>query len=200
MHLLSRFALMSLAVLGVSAFSSNISLYAAGQSSGMAANQGASFGVQYTSPDGAFTARFPKIPHRESVSVPLSSGNGSITQDVYLSLNKEGITYIITAIQYPQQYDTSVPQKLFETLMNGMAKAGPNYQLLNSQPGEFQGMPCLDFNISNEDLVIRSKAFLTGHTIYVITLIATKKDDVDSLFKQFIDSFSLSKQAQAAKA
>ena len=57
--------------------------------------------------------------------------------------------------------------------------------------GQFQENNSLDFLIQNNDVYIRSRTFLHGKTLYVLTVIDRNIAELEAGFKKFSESFAL---------
>lgn len=138
-----------------------------------------------------FTVFLPEIPKHASEAVPLPSGQGLIKYDMYLSQKKDGTTYMVSEIQYPNGFKLPAATDLLESVMKEMMAGNTNNQLKNMQKGTFQGSPCIDFEIANNQVFVKSKAFLAGKTLFVLTLIDRNLQEIDKQFETFVNSFKM---------
>lgn len=138
-----------------------------------------------------FKVQLPALPQHASEAVPLPGGQGVIRYDMYLSQEKDGTTFMISRIQYPNEFDTNNSSQLLEGVLTEMMGGNTNNNLKESTKGSYRGFPSLDFLIQNNDVLIRSKTFLSNKTLYVLTLIDRNKGEIDSSFKIFSESFEL---------
>ena len=151
---------------------------------------------EFTPQSGKFKVMLPALPQHASEAVPLPSGQGMIKYDMYLSQEKDGTTYMISLIQYPDNFDTANTEELLNGVMKEMMSGSANNKLINSEKGVFRQATALDFAIQNSDVFIRSKTFLVSKTLFVLTLIDRNPQGVEELFKKFIDSFTLGEPAK----
>jgi hypothetical protein len=98
---------------------------------------------------------------------------------------------MVSLIQYPNEFDTSNAPELLDSVMKEMMAGNSNNRLSNQQKGLFLGNPSNDFAIQNNDVFIRSKTFLLGKTLYVLTLVDRNSPDLEPLFLKFVDSFQV---------
>ncbi|HXF28247.1 MAG TPA: hypothetical protein VN457_00225 [Chlamydiales bacterium] len=147
---------------------------------------------------GLFKVKLPALPQHASDAVPLPSGQGLIKYDMYLSQKKNGRTFMVSLIQYPELFDTSSPNELLDGVMKEMMAGNVNNKLKMVQKGEFRTYPAIDFEIQNNDVLLRSKTFLAGKTLFVLTLIDRSEKDLDSEFAKFSDSLLVNGMQPAA--
>jgi hypothetical protein len=148
--------------------------------------------------NGKFTVFLPTLPQHASDAVPLPTGQGFIKYDMYLSQERDGTVFMISMIQYPNDFDTTNAQSLLDNVMKELMGGNVHNKLKTSQKGMFKEFPCIDFLIENNEILIRSKAFLVNKTLYVLTLIDKTPIDVEGHFKQYFEAFHLSEVANAA--
>jgi hypothetical protein len=142
--------------------------------------------------NGKFTVFLPTLPQHASDAVPLPSGLGFIKYDMYLSQERDGTVFMISMIQYPNDYDTANAQMLLENVMKELMGGNVHNKLKTSQKGMYKDLPCLDFLIENNEILIRSKAFIMSKTLFVLTLIDKTPADVEEHFKRYFEAFHLS--------
>lgn len=150
---------------------------------------------EFSPANGKFKVLLPALPQHASDSVPLASGNGSIKYDMYLSQEKNGTTFMISLIEYPKDFDTSKSSDLLDSVMNQLMAGNPNNRLRNVAKGSYHTYPSLDFAIENNDVFVRSKTFMMGKTLFVLTLVDRNLNDIDAQFVKFINSFALQEVA-----
>ncbi len=139
---------------------------------------------------GKFSSKMPSLPQHAAEAVPLQGGQGSIHYDMYLSQEKDGTTFMISQIQYPDSYETDATQ-LLDGVMQEMMRGHKDNVLKMKTTGQFQENNSLDFLIQNNDVYIRSRTFLHGKTLYVLTVIDRNIADLEAGFKKFSESFAL---------
>jgi len=149
---------------------------------------------KFTSEDNQFSVMLPTIPQHASEAVPLPNGQGSIKYDMYLSQEKDGSTFMISMIHYPENFDTSNPDILLEGVMKEMLSGSEENALKSSEKKEFKTLPSLNFAINNKDFVIHGLTFLSGKTLYVLTMIDRNMAGSDNQFGQFVDSFEVTQK------
>jgi len=150
---------------------------------------------EYNPNNGKFTAMLPSLPQHAADSVALPSSQGFIKYDMFLSQEKDGTTFMISMIQYPNEYDTSRPMDLLDNVQKELMFGNVHNKLKSSTRGMYQEFPSIDFFIENNELVIRSKAFLVEKTLYVLTLIDRTPLDIEEHFGKYVESFHLTKAA-----
>jgi hypothetical protein len=75
--------------------------------------------------------------------------------------------------------------------MKEMMSGNANNQLKNMQKGTFQGYPSVDFEISNNQVHVKSKAFIADKTLFVLTLIDKDLEEMNKQFDNFVNSFEV---------
>ena len=150
---------------------------------------------KYVSQNGQFTVLLPAMPQFASEVVPLSPDKGYIKYDMYLSRDaKSGSTFMISIIQYPQDFDTASADSILDGVMKEMLAGNANNQLDKSQKRTFKNYPSLTFSIMNQDYALHCEAFLIGKKLYVLTMIDRNGQTLDVLFQKFLDSFQLNEK------
>ncbi|MDB6080775.1 MAG: hypothetical protein JWO53_47 [Chlamydiia bacterium] len=152
---------------------------------------------EFTPSNDKFKVMLPVLPHHASDTVPLTSGQGSVTYDMYLSQERDGTTCMISLIQYPNDFDTSKPGDMLDNVMNQLMAGNPSNRLRNVQKGLFHNVQALDFSIENNGVFVRSKTFLAGKTLFVLTLVDRNSSSIEEQFKTFSDSFEFGSALKA---
>ncbi len=150
---------------------------------------------KFTSDDNQFSVSLPTIPQHASEAVPLPNGQGAITYDMYLSQEKDGSTFMISLIHYPENFDTSNPDVLLEGVMKEMLSGSEDNTLKSSEKKQFKDLPSLDFAITNKDFIIHGFTFLSDKNLYVLTMIDRNMSHDETQFNQFVNSFDVLKKA-----
>jgi hypothetical protein len=146
---------------------------------------------KFTAPQGQFEVLLPSLPQHASEVVPLLSGQGAIKYDMYIAQKKDGSTFMISVIQYPPSFDVSNANSLLESVMKEMQGANKSNTIQNKEVTVFNTYPALDFWMKNDEFATRSKTFLCGHTLFVLTFVDRNFVDLEQDFSTFINSFQL---------
>lgn len=147
---------------------------------------------EYISEKPAFKVLLPTTPQHAEESVPLPAAQGVMKYDLYLSQSKSGATFMISVIEYPEGYDMSNQQSLLDGVQKEMLSGNEKNKLVDSSKGMFQSCLSLDFLLENPDIVTKSKAFIHGRRLYVLTVVDRVKEHLESHFTQFTNSFEVS--------
>jgi hypothetical protein len=150
---------------------------------------------EYIPNNSKFTTMLPSLPQHASDAVPLPSSPGFIKYDMYMTQEKDGTTFMISMIQYPNEFDTSRPTDILDSVQKELLAGNPHSKLRYSTRSMFQEYPAIDFIIDNHELAIRCKAFLVEKTLYVLTLIDRTPLDVEEHFGKYVEPFHLVKPA-----
>jgi len=145
---------------------------------------------EFQSVTNKFAVLLPSLPQHASDSVALPSGQGMIKYDMYLAQEKIGSTFMISLIQYPENYDTASTADLLDGVMKEMMNGNPNNKLKLVEKSLFQSYPALDFTIQNNEVYIHCKAFLRHKTLVVLTAIDRDPQVLDTKFLKFANSFN----------
>ena len=146
---------------------------------------------EFTPRNGKFTVMFPIIPQHVSEILPFPGGKGNVKYDVYMAQEPDSSVFMISAIQYPEDFDTSDSAMLLDSVMNDMLGGNPQNHLNSKQESQFQNYPSIDFSIINDEYLIRCKAFIQAKNLYVLSMIDHSMHRVDSDFVNFVNSFRI---------
>lgn len=146
---------------------------------------------EFVSAIGRFKVMLPITPQHANEKLPVPGTAYFLDYDMYISETPDGTTYMISLIRYPDALDTSNTDNMLENVMNEMVAASPGNKLRQMAFGEFLGVKALDFTIHSPEIVVASKAFVVGKTLYLLTLIDKMKKYKEEDFKYFVESFGL---------
>ncbi len=146
---------------------------------------------EYVSVKPAFKVLLPTTPQHAEESVPLPAAQGMMKYDLYLSQSKSGATFMISVIEYPEGYDMSNQQSLLEGVQKEMLMGNEKNKLVDSSQGMFQSSLALDFMLESPEIVTKSKAFIHGRRLYVLTVVDRVKGHLLSHFNKFTGTFEI---------
>ena len=146
---------------------------------------------EFTSAIGEFKVMLPAVPLHAEESLPVPESKVVLQYNMYASESNDGTTFMISLITYPEEIDTSKPENMLENVMNEMVSANPTNSLRSLNFHEFLGHKALDFFIESPEIVVNSRAFVSGKTLYLLTMIDKKEQYDEEEFLYFINSFEL---------
>jgi len=146
---------------------------------------------EFTSAIGNFRVMLPAVPLHAEESLPVPDSETVLKYNMYASETNDGATYMISLITYPEAIDTSKPENMLENVMNEMTSANPTNKLRSLNFHEYLGHKALDFFIESPEIVVSSRAFVSGKTLYLLTMIDKQEQYKEDEFLYFLNSFEL---------
>lgn len=142
--------------------------------------------VEYTA-EGKFKVLLPLVPQHATETLAKPEPR---IYNMYVSETADGTIFMISQIRFLGKIERT-PQNLLSDIMRDMLQSNPNNELKDVNLQRFQGFEAMDFSIMNEQKETRTKAFVTGKTLYVMTMIAKNAKAKRSDFETFGNSFQL---------
>lgn len=164
----------------------------------------ASLGVhnwhEYTSPASEFKVLFPTLPQHATENTNDPKTNITRQYDVYVSEKDDGTLYMISRISLPDSAYKEPEETILGNVLNEMMEASSESQLKSKKMVQYRGKPSVDFNIENGDLNVDGKAFLTDHTLYILSSVAKQSNHKVSEFDFFVNSFQLLEKPETSQS
>lgn len=147
---------------------------------------------EFNSALAGFYVLFPVYPSHESTPTYSSALEETITLELYSSEQKDGTTYAVAYIKYPEKTNTSVPENNLEGALNGMLQ-GNGSKLISSNFSNFNSYKAVDFvaYIEKDGIYIKGKIILAGKVLYQLQVIYETKNSANVQYDKFINSFKI---------
>jgi len=149
---------------------------------------------EFAPPSGKFQVMLPTVPQQATENINDSETGETRHYDMYVSERLDGTIFMISLITFETAPSKQEAERLLEDMMNDMVNSNPSNALENKSFGEYQGSPSLDFTITNTDININAKTFMTGKKMVVLTRVAPSSQNDPTEFNFFVNSFELRKQ------
>lgn len=108
---------------------------------------------------GDFIVSLPQLPQHASEIMPLAAGQGVIKYDMFLSVPQESINFMISMIQYPNDFAMANPEEFLDNVVKGVVKAHANNKLVKEEKGLFLNNSSRDFEVCNNGVCWKSRVF-----------------------------------------
>lgn len=147
---------------------------------------------RFTSKENDFSVLLPSLPQHVQEKVTLPNGQDVVEYHMYLSQEKNGTTFLISVIHYPEVFDTSKPEILLDGVMKEMLSGNTANTLGDVKKSLFKNCPSVDFLLENKEFELRCRTFLHSKTLFVLSVIDRKSAaDINKIFNKFANSFEL---------
>lgn len=148
---------------------------------------------EFLAEDGSFSVKFPGAPQHATATedAPFGVAKDKVTYHVYASQGKDGTTFLVKEIQYPDTAPLGQEEVLFDDIVRDMITNNANSKLIESKKGSFLNRPTRDFEIEAPGFLIRSRAFFAGKKLFVLTVMDRNPIHINDDFNTFVDSFQL---------
>lgn len=141
--------------------------------------------ITYASPDGQFTASFPKEPVRKETKTP--AGKSSIL--IRASLDNDQVGY---EIQYAEGANYAGAQELLAKAPAAMVKAknGTLLKEVDIRVGEWNGRAfSFSANLNNVPSIVHIRMIITGKRAYILSVTGKSELVSESDAEKFLTSF-----------
>lgn len=147
----------------------------------------------FRSDEGGFEAKFPSLPQYASTTDEESFGRteDKVQYHVYAAQDKDGTTFLVKLIQYPESAILVKEDLLFDDVVKDMLLHNAGSKLMDTKKIVFLGIQARDFQIEAPGFWIRSRAFFAGKKLYVITVMDRNSQQLEADFTNFVTSFHL---------
>lgn len=146
---------------------------------------------EYLAPSKRFVVSLPTPPQHAVQTIPTEVPSEKIRHDMMLSQAKRGTIFMVNMIDYPQSVDVANSKEVLLAAIKEIVAGNPLNQLVRTDFGSSFGFPSMDFVIKNHDIIIRGKAVLKEHSLYVITVADDNPQTVDDSYTKLIRSFKI---------
>lgn len=138
-----------------------------------------------------FRVLLPELPSHNQEDVTLPDGESTVRYHVYLCEARGGSTFMVSVMRYPDQFSLAEPSDLLQSVVNEMIASNAGNEIDEMENIRFLGQEAIEFALTNKDILIRSRAFLFGKSLYVLTLIDRDETFTKKEFEAFTGSFQL---------
>jgi hypothetical protein len=155
---------------------------------------------EYRPQNDRFEVRFPTYPQHTTASDSARFGTSQdvVRYDIYLSQGRGGSSFLISMLGYPESFDLAKDDMLFDAVAKDMLSSNPNSVMIDPKKGIFHSRPSYDFTIQTPQFTTKSRAFLDGKTLYVLTVMDKSPEYLNEEFEMFTSSFKFN-EVEAAK-
>lgn len=150
-----------------------------------------SYWKEFRPASGKFQVTLPSTPRYVKDMIPVPNSDKKRLYEIYVSEKLDGTVFMISAITYPSEMNTEDNETILKGMVDELMLAQPESKLSALYKAEHQAKPAYNFDIDNNDFKIHGKTFLVGKTLYVLSSIFLKDNDVREEYDFFVDSFVL---------
>lgn len=156
-----------------------------------AANYFASDWVTYNATAGKFRILFPKYPTIDTQQVPIPGMDVTIIYTQYTAEVDSARSYVVVFAEYPSQMDTSQPERILESVVNGSVVGVEGGRLVSSQFTTFRQYKAVDYMIQNGTVTQKYRSIIIDHSLYTIGALFDNVSVDDQSLSKFWGSFEL---------
>ncbi len=142
----------------------------------------------FESADGRFSADFPGDPKEETQTTTAEGLNLEIH---FFTSETDDYAVSVGYVDYPEEFKTVDPKLVLSGVAAGAAGNVAGGQVVKSEPGTFQGVDSVDYEVKADEANLQAKAFLKENRLYLLQAISADLADSDAEYDRLVDSFRL---------
>jgi hypothetical protein len=142
----------------------------------------------FESTGGRFSAEFPGEP-REEVETTTAEG---INLEIHFFTNESSdFAVSVGYVDYPEEFKTLDPAQILSGVAGGAAGNIAGGRVTRSEPGTFQGVPSVDYEVTADEANLQAKAFLIENRLYLLQAVSEDMADADAEYDRLVETFKL---------
>jgi hypothetical protein len=142
----------------------------------------------FKSTEGRFSAEFPGEP-REEVQTTTAEG---IDLEIHFFTNQSPDRALsVGYVDYPEEFKTLDAAQILSGVADGAAGKVAGGRVSKNEPGTFQGVPSVDYEVTSAEANLEAKAFLIENRLYLLQAVSEKIADADRQYDRLVESFKL---------
>lgn len=145
--------------------------------------------VRFVDPKERFQVEMPSAPQYSQDRIPLSTGVGTATYELYTVQTPDESAYVISVVTYPYSFKLGTPFELAQEVMGSYLRDAGKLQ--ESRASQHQGYQAFDFLIQADDKAIRGRLITREQMVYLLMWIPNWNDFDEDVFSYFLESFVL---------
>jgi hypothetical protein len=146
---------------------------------------------EFTPKSGLFKVMLPHPPQTAKDLVAIPGSDKKRRYDMYASEKIDGTLFLISAITYPHDVDTSLTDDILQQTLDELMKSNPDNRISKLKNNNFKTYRTLDFSLNNREFHVEGKILMVGKTVFVLSYITRNKSFNPNEYQKFIDSFEL---------
>lgn len=154
---------------------------------------------EFTSPGSKFKVLFPSLPQHATEKLNDPKTQAPRQYDMYVSEKDNGTLFIISQITMPDNPDLKLDETTLANIITEMLAKDPKSKVKKMELSKYRTLPAIDFSIEKDQATVDGKAFLSDHTLYLLTSVSKIGNDNRSEFEFFLNSFQLTSSSETTK-
>ncbi|HEU4868550.1 MAG TPA: hypothetical protein VFV09_12590 [Actinomycetota bacterium] len=142
----------------------------------------------FESTGGRFSADFPGEPKEETQSTTAEGLNLDIH---FFTSETDDYAVSVGYVDYPEEFKTVDPKLVLSGVAAGAAGNVQGGEVTKSEPGTFQGVDSVDYEVKADDASLQAKAFLKENRLYLLQAVSAELPDADAEYDRLVESFRL---------
>ncbi len=142
----------------------------------------------FESTDGRFSADFPGEPEEDTQSTTAEGLNLDIH---FFTSETDDYAVSVGYVDYPEEFKTVDPKLVLSGVSAGAAGNIQGGQVTKNEPGMFQGVDSVDYEVTADDANLQAKAFLKENRLYLLQAVSADLADADAEYDRLVESFKL---------
>lgn len=147
---------------------------------------------EFFSHDGGCSISFPVQPTLVQQSLRVADGQ-KLYYDIYLAPFEDKGVFMLLIATYPQTLSGGHEVAGLEGLLKGIVGHNVENKLVFANLVDYAGHPAMNFLVQSVSNYFRGHALMSGNKLFLIAMEGRKAELDEHTFKQFLESFKLSK-------
>ena len=183
---------LTLALLGFSVFSKNITEYTIGCEK----QQKISGWVHYCAKDAGFHVNFPSDPQVEAKEVTLPRSSGSVNVNEYTSQKGSNVTYSVSYMDLPKKWAFVSSKRILRGVFDVIMKLESATQLNSKEFATHNDNTAMNFSYKKGDEEVVGRLIRVGQRLFKLTISYPSSLSERPISHEFLDSFHLESPQQ----
>lgn len=142
----------------------------------------------FESTEGRFSAEFPGEPTEE---VETTTAEGINLEIHFFTSESPDYAVSVGYVDYPEEFKTLDPAQILSGVAAGAAGNIAGGEVTKNEPGTFQGVPSVDYEVTADEATLQAKAFLIENRLYLLQAVSEDIADADAEYDRLVESFKL---------
>lgn len=142
----------------------------------------------FESDEGRFSAEFPGEPREE---VETTTAEGINLEIHFITSESDDYAVSVGYVDYPEEFKTLDPAQILTGVAGGAAGNIAGGRVTKNEPGTFQGVPSVDYEVTADEANLQAKAFLIENRLYLLQAVSEDTADADAEYDRLVESFRL---------
>jgi hypothetical protein len=142
----------------------------------------------FESDEGRFSAEFPGEPREE---VETTTAEGINLEIHFITSESDDYAVSVGYVDYPEEFKSLDPAQILTGVAGGAAGNIAGGRVTKNEPGTFQGVPSVDYEVTADEANLQAKAFLIENRLYLLQAVSEDMADADAEYDRLVETFKL---------